>query len=160
MIKKLLSASFFFVALALPAVAATTGADEYIETDVLGYTCVQEDNLEAAMQAGGKGIRLPQTCVIDPCTSVTKEMFDNFFAGTETDSMRYDAFLRRQDAQCPVDVPRARFSDHDLLAAIFNGATVTTWVDSDPVPQVPIPAGAVLLATAVGSIALYRRKRQ
>ncbi|WP_299647913.1 hypothetical protein [uncultured Jannaschia sp.] len=57
------------MALALWTANAAHGAtlDTYVTTDALGYGCVQEADLDAAMLATDKGVTLPPTCLPEPC---------------------------------------------------------------------------------------------
>lgn len=52
-----------FLFFSLAARAATT--QELLTTDILGYTCVAEADLDAAFLNEGKGSSVPQTCITE-----------------------------------------------------------------------------------------------
>jgi hypothetical protein len=125
-----------------PAHASTVQLQDYVTTDALGGECIMEENLELSF---GKASILPRTCVPDPCAEISEDDFIYGILGRDAGYLAYDAFLRKQDAACPVPVSRARFTDQDLLLAVFNGSTIPDPVN--PPSAVPLPsAGWALLA--------------
>jgi len=70
-----------------------------LTTDKLGYECVPEAQLETAFSLGGKGMRLPQTCIIDPCAETFSELTLASYSGYQDDAL-YRDYRARMTETC------------------------------------------------------------
>jgi hypothetical protein len=120
--------------------------EDLLTTDILGYTCVAEEDLDAAFLNQGKGGAVPQTCItempVKDCASLT------YLLGREA---TYE--------QCATHAYRF-MSWYDPLGTTGWGwdcgdCTVTTYVP--PTNAVPIPGSALMLLGALVLLIPIRR---
>ncbi|WP_370401594.1 hypothetical protein [Sulfitobacter sp. JB4-11] len=110
--------------LVLPEDLANLRIDDLIVKDPLGFDCIQDQHIDLAFHATGKGVRMPRTCLPEPCVKAltpfqlaaligrnpNEQEWDQYFA-------RYADFCRKEvvafdaeGADTPVDVlPEAAF---------------------------------------------------
>lgn len=128
-----------------------------LTTDPLGYECVPEDKLEAAFSLAGKGMRVPQTCIADPCEQTFSELTLASYSGFRDDAV-YDDYRRRMTKVCgtPTQWQDRGIDDAELMWAVFDGG-------SGDIPanlaHSPIPAPFWLLASAAAVLGLLRRRK-
>jgi hypothetical protein len=128
-----------------------------LTTDPLGYECVPEEKLEVAFALGGKGMRVPQTCIDDPCAETFSELTLASYSGYRDDAV-YDDYRRRMTKVCgtPTKWEEIGIDEAQLLWAVFDGGSG----DIANVPlHSPVPAPFLLLATATGALVLMRRRK-
>lgn len=127
-------------------------------TDPLGYECVPEDRLEAAYALGSKGMRVPQTCIVDPCAETFSELTLASYSGYR-DAEVYDDYRRRMTRVCgtPTKWQDIGIDEAQLLWAVFDGGSGDIKV---PPTHSPVPAPFWLLATAAAALALFRRRKR
>ena len=139
-----------FVICTLTAQAATQKPESVIDnlltTDVLGYTCVAEENLDAAFLNGGKGASVPQTCISEAptkdCATLTPLM------GREA---TYD--------ECATYAYKW-LSTFDPEKKTNWGWDCSAWdctIPVQPPSAVPLPGSALLLIGALGFFTLVRK---
>jgi hypothetical protein len=105
------------MSLLLPFTLATL-----LTTDKLGYECVPEDHLEIAFSLGGKGMRVPQTCIVDPCAETFSELTLASYSGFRDDALYRDYRARMTDTcGTPTVWEDKGMTDQDLLWAVFDG---------------------------------------
>lgn len=145
-----MKALIFAIVLAPAAHAATVETT----TDAFGG-CITEEALDAAFDKGGV---VPRTCIPDPCAVIGVEEYHYAIVGRPVSPMEYDAFLRKQDETCPIDTPRAQFTDRELIEWAFSAPPLPLPKppNGETPPAVPLPAGAWMLLS--GLALLWARK--
>lgn len=198
----------------LSASAVTVTIDDVLLVDELGYECVPEHRIEEAF-ALGKSVRLPRTCLPEPCARALDVDELGQLIGREPTRVEWDEYYSRYAEYCRAEV--TPFSSDDppgqavgspaefwepiveppqwvfpLLPVpvappstpVFVPTTGTPWTPTtttftpdpwtpfDPttptttvvitpdVPEVaavPLPAGAVLMLSALGLLAIGGR---
>lgn len=110
-----------------------------LTTDPLGYECVPEEKLEAAYALGGKGLRVPQTCIPDPCDQTFSELTLAAYSGYQ-DETQYRDYRNRMSRVCgaPTVWDDIGITQEQLLRAVFDGGS----------GSIPLPA-PILTDTAV-----------
>lgn len=128
-----------FVICTLAAKAATQDPpiQDLLTTDVLGYTCVAEEDLDAAFINAGKGGAVPQTCItgepVKDCESLT------ILLGTEA-----------TPAQCATHAYRyLTWLDPDRSIGWGWDCGDCTVEPYTPPAAVPVPASAMLMFSAL-----------
>jgi hypothetical protein len=129
-----------------------------LTTDPLGYECVPEEKLEAAFALGGKGMRVPQTCIADPCAETFSELTLSSYSGY-SDAAVYDDYRRRMTKVCgtPTKWEDVGIGEDELLWAVFDGGSGA--IGTPPLHS-PVPTPILLLATATGALVLLRRGKR
>lgn len=128
-----------FLICTLTAQAATQEPEipDLMTTDVLGYTCVLDEDLDAAFMNAGKGGTVPQTCISEPpvkdCASLTPLLGHEATAD-----------------QCAVHAYRfLTWLDPDKSTG-WGWGCGDCKVYPAPPPAVPLPASALMLMLAIG----------
>lgn len=95
-----------------------------LTTDPLGYECVPEEKLEAAFSLGGKGMRLPQTCITDPCAQTFSELTLATYSGYQDEAL-YRDYRQRMSGLCgaPTLWDDRGITREQLLWAAFDGGS-------------------------------------
>lgn len=90
------SVAIWFMCFGAPAAASNFEIDEITSTDDLGYACIDEAyfveteaSAAAAFLIGGK-IRLPRTCVANPCLGALSQRDLSNLTGTDPNIPRFD----------------------------------------------------------------------
>lgn len=135
--------------------AAPVTLAELERIDALGFTCIDEDDLEAAFGALGKGGRVPQTCIADPCAAVLDQGAFGALLGRPAQSIEFVDYRGRMARFCgtPTFWAERGIGEDQLRAFVFDGPPIAGFgggSDPQPAGQVPLPAGLVLLASALG----------
>jgi hypothetical protein len=105
-----------------------------LTTDPLGYECVPEDQLEAAYALGGKGMRVPQTCIPEPCEQTFSEVTLAAYSGYQDDAHYRDYRSRMSDVcGAPTLWDDLGVTEEQLLWAVFDGGS----------GSIPLPAPTV-----------------
>lgn len=157
----IISVLMLSLAMARPVAAASVTLADLQRVDDLGFTCVPEDDLEAAFRATGKGIRLPQTCISDPCAQVLGDVEFSSLLGRPADAAEFADYRGRMTRVCgtPTIWAERGISEERLLAFIFGGAPIRLVYPPLPSTQpVPVPGGLILLGSVVGCGILRARR--
>lgn len=134
----------FALLLASPAYAATESPpiQDLLTTDLLGYTCVKEEDLDAAFLNAGKGGTVPQTCISAPPPKDCEVL---------TDLLGREAGIN----ECATYAYRwLTWADPDHLTG-WGWDCGDCTVDSPKTPAIPLPMPGLLLLT--GLACLWRR---
>lgn len=138
--------------MAHPVAAASVTLADLQRVDDLGFSCIPEGDLEAAFRATGKGVRLPQTCIADPCAEVLDEVAFGSLLGRPADAAEFADYRGRMTRVCgtPTIWAERGISEEQLLAFIFGGAPIRLAYPHLPAAQpVPVPGGLILLGSAI-----------
>lgn len=150
----IISVVMLALAMGRPAAAAPVSAlSDLVEVDQLGFACIPEDDLEAAFRATGKGVRLPQTCIADPCAQLLGEVEFGSLLGRPADAAEFADYRGRMTRVCgaPTIWAERGITEEQLLTFIFGGAPIH--LVYPPLPgatPVPVPGGIILLGSAIG----------
>lgn len=123
--------------------AANAATLQDTTSDAFG-SCVTEEFLDSP-GAFSKYSKMPRTCIPDACAEISAQEYFYEIVGRGGPPLHYDAFLRKQDKECPTDTPRARYTDEEVLEFVFGGGTVPPRKEVEPPNPVPIPATIYLL---------------
>ncbi|MGB3553808.1 MAG: hypothetical protein WBA25_04110, partial [Jannaschia sp.] len=82
------------------APARSMTIDALIQTDDLGYSCIQEASLEAAFAAAGKAGRIPQTCIPEPCAEMMETEDLAMYIGMRPEEEMRDEYVARYADSC------------------------------------------------------------
>jgi hypothetical protein len=95
-----------------------------LTTDPLGYECVPEEKLETAFSLGSKGMRLPQTCIPEPCKQTFSEATLASYSGFQDDA-HYRDYRSRMSSVCgaPTVWDEKGITREQLLWAAFDGGS-------------------------------------
>lgn len=103
------------------AIASTVhlpGLEELITKDVLGYSCINEEDLDIAFRVGGKEGVIPQTCLssmpVSPDCSVLVPLLGRESKMEECGSFKYRWF-RRNDPERTLFVKVADPIDREII---------------------------------------------
>ena len=139
-----------FVGCTLMARSATTEPpmEDLLTTDLLGYTCVAEEDLDAAFLNQGKGGSVPQTCItetpVKDCASLAPLLgHEATFNECSTHAYRWLTWF---------DPDRSTGWGWDCSAW-----DCTVPEPHNPPSAVPIPGAALMLVSAIGLMAWIRR---
>jgi hypothetical protein len=131
-----------------------------MSTDPLGYECIPEDRLEVAFALGGKGMRLPQTCIPEPCEETLTELTLASYSGYR-DRALYEDYRQRMSRICgtPTKWEELGIDHAQLLWAVFDGGSPDLEVADDDIPtHSPVPAPFLLLASATALLGWLKRR--
>jgi hypothetical protein len=121
------------------SLASTTEPEieELLTTDVLGYSCVQEDDLDLAFINAGKGASVPQTCMPE----ILSKDCDNL-----TDLMGRDPTAQ----ECATYAYRwlSTVDPNQLSGWGWDCGDCEVVSTSAKIPQTPLPASLVMLLSA------------
>lgn len=135
---------------AAPVFGATTQPPEpsisdLVTTDVLGYACVMEDDLDAAFVNAGKGGTVPQTCITET---------------PDKDCAFLEPLLGREatSGECATHAYRyLTWFDPDRSTGWgFDCGDCTVESNPPPTAAVPIPAAGLLLISGLGLLAVAK----
>jgi hypothetical protein len=72
--------------------------DDLLQVDALGFECVAEEDIDRAFHATGKGLRLPRTCLPEPCSeALAREELAALIGRPPTQSEWDDYYTRYAD---------------------------------------------------------------
>jgi hypothetical protein len=74
--------------------------DDLLLQDGLGYTCIAEAQIDVAFFASGKGARLPQTCLPEPCTAALTQAGLGELIGRAPTIAEWDDYYARYAETC------------------------------------------------------------
>ena len=77
---------------------------DFLEQDPLGYECIPEDRIDAAFFASGKGLRLPQTCLPEPCDAALSPLELASLIGRPPYASEWDTYFARYSDYCRKEV--------------------------------------------------------
>jgi hypothetical protein len=128
--------------------------DQVLVFDELGFECVPEERIDAAFHLTGKGVRMPRTCLPDPCKAALSPRGLADLIGRPATPEEWDEYYGRYGDRCLAEVTPFGVDDRlggastrgaapeDFWAPFIVGAPVdfvpTESVDDRPfVPTVP-----------------------
>ena len=124
--------------------------DDLLRQDALGYDCIDENQIDVAFFAAGKGMRLPQTCLPEPCKAALSPVQLASVIGRPPSPAEWDEYYSRYAEICRKETIAFRSEDaarDDLgrtpalfWAPIVGGNNVVTQSGS-PTPIGPIVVG-------------------
>lgn len=120
---------------------ATPLLQDLVAADPLGGECIPEERIELAFHATGKGLRLPRTCLPDPCeTALTRLRLDGL-VGRPVTEPEWDRYFARYADYCRKEV--TPFGTETSEPVVTEGAPEAEFwwpllvtYQSDPVPSV------------------------
>lgn len=77
---------------------------ELIKNDVLGGDCIAEDDIDLAFFATGKGMRLPRTCLPEPCSQALTPFKLAELIGRPAQQSEWDRYFSRYADACRKEV--------------------------------------------------------
>lgn len=131
-----------------------------MSVDPLGYECIPEHLLEAAFAIGGKSVRLPQTCIPEPCEETFTELVLAGYTGYRDDAL-YADYRYRMTKVCgtPTKWEEAGITREQLLWAVFDGGSGDITVNGPAPTHSPLPPGVLLLASGAAGLVAVKRLR-
>ena len=82
----------------------TLRLQDLVSSDPLGDVCIPEDRIDLAFHTTGKGLRLPRTCLPDPCeTALTRPNLAGL-VGRPVTEPEWDAYFARYADYCRKEV--------------------------------------------------------
>ena len=129
--------------------------DDLLRQDALGYDCIDENQIDVAFFAAGKGMRLPQTCLPEPCKAALSTVQLASVIGRPPSPAEWDEYYSRYAEICRKETIAFRSEDaaKDNLertpplfwAPILGGKNVVT--EAGP----PTPIGPIVVGGGGGS---------
>lgn len=72
--------------------------------DPLGYDCIREEDIDLAFHATGKGVRLPRTCLPEPCDAALTPVELAGLIGRDPVEREWDDYVSRYADYCRKEV--------------------------------------------------------
>lgn len=86
-----------------------------LREDVLGGTCIAEEDIDQAFFATGKGLRLPRTCLPEPCEQALTPFHLAELIGRPAQASEWDRYFSRYADACRKEV--VSFGDDTVVDA-------------------------------------------
>ena len=138
------AATIMLMGSAINASTVNPDLEALITKDVMHYDCVMEEDLDAAFMLTGKGGVVPRTCLAEAPAAPDCDLIDPLVGhdvvGYECAGFKYRWF---------------RQFDPDKVLFV----EVRPLPPTNSVSPVPLPAGLVLLLSALGGLAVFKGKQ-
>ena len=131
-----------------PAIASTVALADLVRTDDLGFECISDADLELAFAATGKGIRLPRTCLPDPCAILSRDRLGHEIIGRPPSEAEWDEYYARYAEYCraettPFDGQMARPTAGQFWRPLLTDKRrVAGWLSTITGPGLLSPTGS------------------
>ncbi|WP_299965791.1 hypothetical protein [uncultured Roseobacter sp.] len=96
---------------------------ELISTDALGGECIEEGDIDLAFYASGKGLRLPRTCLPEPCEQALTPFRLSQLMGRPADPAEWDTYFARYADVCRKEI----VSFEDVEPIQDDGTIASFW---------------------------------
>lgn len=114
--------------------------EDLMDVDKLGFDCIHEDKIDLAFHATGKGLRLPQTCLPEPCNKALLREELTLLVGRPANEDEWDQYFSRYADVCRKEIPPIATDDGDIPVST-DDPVETFWRPLIPTFQSPPPTG-------------------
>lgn len=79
--------------------------EDIMEVDKLGFDCIHEDKIDLAFHATGKGVRMPRTCLPEPCDKALLPEELALLVGRPANEAEWEEYFSRYADVCRKEIP-------------------------------------------------------
>jgi len=104
--------------------------EDIMDVDKLGFDCIHEDKIDLAFHATGKGIRMPRTCLPEPCKKALLPEELALLVGRPTNEKEWNQYFSRYADVCRKEIPPIATDDGTNMYDRDISSTSITPVDA------------------------------